>query len=69
MDLVRYDSLGLYDFMYLCEKYRKNYNSLKTCMDDSQISYAVQNKVRSYLVYTEYEKKYHAHEEVAEKLT
>lgn len=34
-------------------------------MDDSQVPYAIQNKVRSYLVYTEYEKKYHAHEEVA----
>jgi hypothetical protein len=30
-------------------------------MDDSQVSFAVQNKVRSYLVYSEYEKKYHAH--------
>jgi hypothetical protein len=31
-------------------------------MDDSQVPYSVQNKVRSYLVYAEYEKKYHAHE-------
>ncbi len=38
-------------------------------MDDSNISYPTQNKVRSYLVYTQYEKKYHAHEDVAEKLT
>jgi hypothetical protein len=30
-------------------------------MDDSQVPYSVQNKVRSYLVYAEYEKKYHAH--------
>lgn len=45
MDLVRYDSLGLYDFI-------KKYNSLKTFMDDSQVSYEIQNRVRSYLVYT-----------------
>lgn len=31
-------------------------------MDDSQVTYKVQNRVRSYLVYAEYEKKYHAHE-------
>jgi len=38
-------------------------------MDDSSISYFVQNRVRSYLVYTQYEKKSHAHEEITEKLT
>lgn len=42
------------EFMILCKLSRnvsKNYNSLKTCMDDSNVSLSVQNKVRSYLVY------------------
>lgn len=39
-------------FYVIIRRCSKNYNSLKTFMDDSQVSYLVQNKVRSYLVYT-----------------
>lgn len=37
-------------------------------MDDSAITRQLQNKVRSYLVYIEYERKFHAHEPIVEKL-
>ena len=69
MMLVRDDSLALYEFMYLFSYLSKNYNSLKTCMDDALVSLQTQNKVRSYLVYAEYNKKYTAHEAVTSKLT
>jgi hypothetical protein len=62
MLVVRGDSMGLYEFI-------KNYNCLKTKMDDSGLDWSIQNKVRSYLVYMEYQRQFHAHDPIVEKLS
>ena len=47
----------------------KLYNCLKTKMNDSKVSLKTQNRIRSYLVFMEYEKKFHTHEPVISKLS